>query len=139
MTAYVLDVSVTMGWHFEDEATEQGWLLLAQAAREGVAVPAIWAYELGNVLALAERRQRTSRARTEAFLLVLDGLRIDVEATSSGHLLAAVLPLARSTGLTTYDASYVDLAQRLRLPLATRDRRMAEAAKTLGIPLLSTD
>ncbi len=138
MTPYVLDVSLTMGWFFEDEATDAGWQLLDRAIRTGVAVPSIWAYELANVLFVAERRGRVTPAQSSGFLSRLDGLRIDVEATASNHLLTVVLPLARSTGLAIYDAAYVDLAQRLGLPLATKDRRMAEAAASVSIPLLLT-
>ncbi|MFM9859388.1 type II toxin-antitoxin system VapC family toxin [Pseudoxanthobacter sp. M-2] len=138
MTPYVLDVSLTMGWLFEDEATDAGWQLLDRAIRTGVTVPSIWAYELANVLFVAERRGRVTPAQSSAFLNRLDGLRIDIEATASSHLLAVVLPLARSTGLAIYDAAYVDLAQRLDLPLATKDRRMAEAAANLSIRLLPT-
>ncbi len=138
MTPYVLDVSLTMAWLFEDEATDAGWQLLDRAIRTGVTVPSIWAYELANVLFVAERRDRVTPAQSSAFLSRLDGLRIDIEATPSSRLLTVVLPLARSTGLAIYDAAYVDLAQRLALPLATKDRRMAEAAASLGIPLLPT-
>lgn len=138
MTAYVLDVSLTMGWLFEDEATDAGWQLLDRAIRTGVTVPSIWAYELANVLFVAERRGRVTPAQSSAFLRRLDGLRIDIEATPSSRLLSVVLPLARATGLAIYDAAYVDLAQRLALPLATKDRRMAEAAASLSITLLPT-
>lgn len=138
MTPYVLDVSVTMGWFFEDEATDAGWRLLDRAVRTSVAVPSIWAYELANVLFVAERRGRVLPARSSAFLKLLEGLRVDIDPAPGSHLLPVVLPLARSTGLAVYDAAYVDLAQRLDLPLATKDRRMAAAAAGLGIPLLPT-
>jgi predicted nucleic acid-binding protein len=136
VTPYVLDVSVTMGWFFEDEASDAGWRLLDRAVRTGVSVPPIWTYELANVLSVAERRGRATPARSSAFLNLLEGLRIDIDPTPGSHLLIVVLPLARATGLAVYDAAYVDLAQRLALPLATKDRRMAAAAAGLGIPLL---
>jgi predicted nucleic acid-binding protein len=138
VTSYVLDVSLTMGWLFEDEASDAGWQLLDRAVRAGVAVPSIWTYEVANVLFVAERRGRVTPAQSSAFLNRLGALRIDVEASPPSHLLTVVLPLSRSTGLAVYDAAYVDLAQRLGLPLATKDRRMAEAAASLGIALLPT-
>jgi len=39
-----------------------------------------------------------------------------------------LMEIARRNGLTVYDASYVELARRLALPLATLDKAMARAA-----------
>jgi predicted nucleic acid-binding protein len=45
----------------------------------------------------------------------------------------AVVGLALSTGLSSYDATYLHVAQTLRLPLVTFDHRMQVAAEELGI------
>ena len=37
------------------------------------------------------------------------------------------------TGLTAYDAAYLELAQRRRLPLATLDRALRDAATSAGV------
>jgi rRNA-processing protein FCF1 len=41
--------------------------------------------------------------------------------------------------LTLYDAAYLELAQRLDLPLATLDADLRAAASALGVPLLGLD
>ncbi|MDR1921736.1 MAG: type II toxin-antitoxin system VapC family toxin, partial [Candidatus Adiutrix sp.] len=46
--------------------------------------------------------------------------------------------LAERHGLTLYDAAYLELAQRLNLPLATLDADLRTAAKALGLPLLGS-
>jgi len=46
------------------------------------------------------------------------------------------LPLCRAHRLTSYDAIYLDLAQRGRLPLSTLDEPLRKAAKKLGVKLL---
>jgi predicted nucleic acid-binding protein len=50
--------------------------------------------------------------------------------------LREVLALARAEGLTTHDASYLELAGRRALPLATKDQTLHRAAQRVGVPLL---
>jgi predicted nucleic acid-binding protein len=47
-----------------------------------------------------------------------------------------VLQIARQTGLSIYDASYLEPAARSGVPLATLDRRLASAAARVGVALL---
>ena len=61
-------------------------------------------------------------------------LRVDIR--TSGYIFTRILQVARAQGLTTYDASYVELALRLDLPLASNDREMRDAAASLGIEVL---
>jgi len=49
---------------------------------------------------------------------------------------ASITRLALGHGLTVYDASYLELALRHGLPLATRDTALIAAARTLGLPVL---
>jgi predicted nucleic acid-binding protein len=58
------------------------------------------------------------------------------EAIGLDAALGRVLPLARSMGLTSHDASYLDLAARHGLPLATVDDQLARAARASGIELV---
>lgn len=138
MVAFVVDVSAAMAWVFSEEATPATWALLKDAAKEGLVVPTIWPYEIANVLVHAERRGRIARGEIETFIATLSRLFIEIEPQSASGIFTNVTSLARSQGLTTYDAAYVELAVRRRLPLATRDRQMAAAAGSLGVPLLST-
>jgi predicted nucleic acid-binding protein len=43
--------------------------------------------------------------------------------------------MARTQGLSVYDAAYLELAHREKLPLATLDRRLGEAARLMGVQL----
>lgn len=45
--------------------------------------------------------------------------------------------IAREYRLTGYDAAYLELAQRLNLPLATLDKELLLAAPAAGVTLLS--
>jgi predicted nucleic acid-binding protein len=51
----------------------------------------------------------------------------------------AVLTLARRHGLTVYDASYLELAERSAAPLATLDVTLAQAAERENISLIGQE
>ncbi len=133
MSAFVLDASATLVWFFEDEASGEGWELLASAQEAGVWVPPLWALEVGNILLAAERRQRTTTARIAAFVDELADMPVSVDQETTARALRDVLMLARAERLTTYDAAYLELAMRRGLPLATKDSALMAAARRLGV------
>jgi predicted nucleic acid-binding protein len=131
----VLDASVTLAWCFEDEGAEA--LTALERARDGVAhVPALWPLEVANALVVAERRRRLSEAEATRFLDLLAALAIEVEPAPQLAGLASLLALARGHGMSVYDASYLELALRRGLPLATLDTALASAASAVGVGLV---
>jgi predicted nucleic acid-binding protein len=127
---------VAIGWLFEDEATDEGDALLDRVAREGAVVPALWHYEVADVLLQATRRGRTAGWRVLPMLQYLSRLPIRTEPEPRGTDWAGIIVSADALGLTAYDAAYVDLAARLNLPLATRDGGVRKAMQKLGRPVL---
>jgi len=97
-------------------------------------VPAIWPLEVGNVLLVAEKKKRLSQASVVRFLALLGGLPITVEQETPERILKEIAWLTREHGLSTYDASYLDLAMRLDLPLATQDTSLGQAARECKVP-----
>ena len=136
MKSFVLDASVAVAWCFDDESTPEAWALLGRLRATPAHVPALWALEIGNILLGAEKRRRISRERTIEFLGILGELDIRVDPDLPGRAFRDVLPLARERRLTTYDATYLELAIRLGLPLATKDKALARAAMALRIRTL---
>lgn len=136
MTAFVLDASVAMAWCFHDEATQASRRLLDQLEGDGAAVPTSWRLEVSNVLASSERTRRITAARSAEFIEMLDGLAIEIDDETSIRALAQTLDLARAQTLTAYDAAYLELAMRLGVPLATKDKELGEAAERLGVRVL---
>jgi len=131
--AFVLDASVALSWGFEDETTPYTEAVLEALAECEAVVPAIWPLEVGNGILMAERRGRLSHADAVQFLTLLRQLPIRVEPEPPERMLGEILALAREQGLSTYDASYLDLAMRLGLPLATQDDQLREAAARCGV------
>ncbi|MDR2154024.1 MAG: type II toxin-antitoxin system VapC family toxin [Burkholderiaceae bacterium] len=137
--SFVLDSSVALTWCFEDEATPVADALLIRLAEGGAHAPSLWPLEVLNALTMAERRGRiTSQTRYQriAFLQTLP-VALDGQTAEQAWITAS--RLAELHRLTLYDAAYLELAQRLELPLATLDVDLRAAASALGVPLLGLD
>jgi predicted nucleic acid-binding protein len=131
---FVLDASVTAVWAMRDEAHPLADLAFHRLDEEKALVPGIWWYEIRNILRMNERRQRISIADTNQFLANLDDYPIVIDPLWSE---VDLLDLSRRFQLTVYDAAYLDLALRERLPLATLDSALRTAAETAGVSLLA--
>jgi len=95
-------------------------------------VPAAWCLEAANVIARAEAKGLVTEARSSAFLELLQDLDIEVDPETVHYAPATTLQLARRYGLSAYDASYLELALRTGLPIATLDEGLQKAAKKSG-------
>lgn len=127
----VIDCSAAIPWFLDDEANAWSESLLDALSRYSLHVPALWHLEFANVLLTAQRRKRINArdakgllARASRLPLVTDGRVVP---------LVEIAELAEFRGITTYDAAYLELAIRLKCPLATQDKALAKAAKRLGL------
>ena len=134
--AFVLDCSVALAWVLPDEGSTYADSLLDRLVAEGAVVPPIWPLEVGNVLLAALRQRRIRQAELEPIIEGLARLPIEIDIGATDHALAAVVVLAAQHGLTTYDASYLDLAQRRQLPLATLDKQLRAACRAAKVEVL---
>jgi predicted nucleic acid-binding protein len=131
---FVIDTSIAMAWCFEDEATEATDTVLDLLRNDQAVVPAIWPLEVANVLLVAERRGRLSEAQASRFLELLTQLPINVDTSATD--VAGVVAIGRRHTLSSYDAAYLLLAERLGAALATLDKVLAKAARKAGVHLL---
>lgn len=133
---FVVDNSVVMSWCFKDETNNYADAILDRLTEATAVVPPIWPLEVVNVLLVAERRKRLSESDSIRFLTLLTQLPIVVEYERP-EVMKDLLALGRSTKLSSYDASYLDLAMRKGFPIATLDARLMEAARRISVPVLS--
>ena len=136
---FVLDNSVAVAWCFEDEQTPTLLALLHRTAQSGAFAPSLWPLEGVNALLAAERRGRLERDRRRRLLGFLKALPITLDADTATRAWTGTSALAERFGLSAYDAAYLELADRLDLPLASLDGDLRRAAGELGVPLLGTD
>ena len=132
----IIDSSVALGWCFEDEHTPATISVLDQLAETGAAAPVLWSLEVLNGLIMAERRGRLNATQRHQLGGFLRDLPISLDHETANQAWTATLLLAERHGLTLYDAAYLELAQRLDLPLATLDKELRAAAGSLGVTLL---
>src|SRR6266404_8714221 len=101
--ALVIDASVVAAWAFEEEHANAE-LAFARVRTEEAFVPALWWYELRNVLVLGERRGRLTEQDTARFLRDISRLAVTMDSSPDE---THVLTLARRHRLTVYDAAYL--------------------------------
>jgi predicted nucleic acid-binding protein len=131
---FVLDASIAACWAFDDEDHPTATHALERLRTDHAVVPPLWWYEVRNTLIVNERRGNLTPADTTTFLRALSRLRLTVDHEPEEQ---AVLSLARQHRLTVYDASYLELAQRLTLPIATLGKDLRAAAQAVGVSLLA--
>jgi predicted nucleic acid-binding protein len=107
--------------------------VLSAVTVDEVVVPAVWWFEVRNLVVTGERHGRMDPTGTATFLADLETLSIRIDRAPVSD---AVLALARAHRLTVYDAAYLELAGRLDAPLAPLDRKLAAAARAAGVPLV---
>lgn len=122
-----------MAWCFEDEADRYTEHVLDELGRGRAVVPSLWPYEVVNVLLVAERRRRLRSDDSARFLALLARLPIEVDQPIALEHVPTLIAVAREHRLSAYDAAYLDLALRERLPLATRDTALGAGARAAGI------
>jgi predicted nucleic acid-binding protein len=130
---FVQDASIVITWAMRDEDHPLADLAFLEIQSGSAIVPGIWWFEIRNILVLNERRNRISLDDSNQFLLALEQLSIDLDLPPNG---TEVVDLSRKYKLSVYDAAYLALAMRERLPLATLDKALQSAAQAAGVPLL---
>lgn len=132
---FVLDGSVTLAWLFQDEQDPYADAIIARLPKLEMLVPRLWHLEIANVLIMGEKRKRCSQADTIQWLSYLSALPVVVDGETEARAWSDTISLARQFGLSSYDASYLELALREGLPIATLDALLKAAAQAVGVPL----
>ena len=137
MTLCVLDASVALAWAFEDEVSAYADDVIEALTESPGLVPLIWPLGVNNSVVLGVSRGRFEEADAVRFLDVLDTLPLAVDTEIARHELGnRILRVGIAHGLSAYDASYLELAMRRGLALATLDQRLVRAMERTGVPLL---
>lgn len=137
MSAFVLDASVTLGWLLDRPVPPRASLVrkLITAGQVPV-VPMLWRYEVSNAVIMSERRGRITTGQVATLVADLEEFSEVIEVDPVIVRASVLIETGRGTKLTAYDAAYLELAGRRRLPLATLDDALREAARWAGIHLV---
>ena len=134
---FVLDCSVTMAWCFEDEITDYTEKMLDELSDKTAIVPSIWPLEVINVLLVAVRRKRLTAIKAVAFLERFSDLSIEVAPSRSINSVNSIFQLGLKEKLSGYDAAYLEIAMSRNLPIATLDKALIKAAKSVDVKVMT--
>src|SRR5829696_4066464 len=134
----MLDVSVALSWFFDDEFSSYSASIAEIMSRSQALVPIVWPLEMANGFLTAFRRGRLPETKAPALIGALDRLRVDIDrGIAPGFLTQTTLTIGKAHRLSAHNViSYLELAMRRGLPLATQDERLLRAAGAAGIEIL---
>ncbi len=96
-------------------------------------IPALFWWELANILVQAVRRKRIEGRQVSEGLRLMSTLPFQPAEAVDPATAEALAEEAMTWGLSSYDAAYVSLARRMSLPLLSLDRAMLRAASKAGV------
>lgn len=129
---FVVDASVALSWLIDADRTPTTDRLLDRAAQEGIVAPSILGYEIANRLGRAVRTGELSRDQVRELLRAFGALDLDTVRPD----VIVLTETSADTGLTAYEAAYLEVAKARGIPLATLDVRLRDAALATGVTVL---
>lgn len=133
---FVLDNSVAMRWALKDREPEvmqyAAKVLERLAGGDQAMVPSLWGLEAANVIARAQKKGLMNEATAAQCMAWMRDLNIEADHETHTHALNDTYRLALIHNLSAYDASYLELALRKGLPLATLDDDLLAALNNAG-------
>jgi predicted nucleic acid-binding protein len=135
MKQVVADASLCGAWILADEISDRAEQLLSLILKGSVdlVVPSLWHYEMNNLLRSAHRKKRLTEEDARSALEALQHVPLRIEDLPEAPARRRILHLALQFDLSSYDAAYLELADRLKIPLHTADAKLNAAAKQLGL------
>ncbi len=129
--AIVIDASVVLALLLQEDNSQKAETIFRMG---GTCAPNLLNLEVCNGIVSGIRRKRINKIDGKALIDAFSQLPItfDEQTAMPEELFQTVI----SCDLTSYDATYLMLAQRLKAPLATFDVRLSEAAKSLKIRVI---
>jgi predicted nucleic acid-binding protein len=135
---FVLDASVSLRW-FLDNPVPAYALRMKQHLSGGAraVVPSLWHLEMANAFVVAERRGMLTPDDADLCVAQTEELAAHwIESATELSSTRAAFTAARAFHLSSYDATYLELARRSGLPLATLDQPLRAAAAQAGVELV---
>lgn len=126
---YVVDASVVAKWFNEEEYSDKAVKLKDLHAKGVIELiaPVHVIYEVGN--SIWKNKQLSTEDAKEAIAALIQ---LDLTLISpTRESVKRAMEIARDKNMTFYDAVYIELAERYRVPLITADNTQAEKARDL--------
>ena len=133
---FVLDCSATMSLFLPDEEMHDISSKVTELLKTHTCyVPSIWYYEVYNVILTCIKRKRLNEDQVSSITKLVRKLPIKID--NSFNLTANnILNIAKNNNLSIYDAAYIELALRIKCPIATLDKKVLHVANALNIKII---
>jgi predicted nucleic acid-binding protein len=132
-----MDASITLGWMLDRPIPARAAITRKLIlAGDAPVVPVLWRYEVSNALVISEQRGRLTPGQVKTATADLEEFSDTLEVDPVNVPISSLVETARRMNLTAYDATYLELAARRRLPLATLDEKLRGAARRIGLELV---
>lgn len=132
----VLDASIVIAALSPDEALSGAQEVIRPYVTGGAYAPALWPFEIANTLHWKVRKGDIEQAAADMVLESAFLISITLDHRSPAEVKRSIVPLSWKHQLTSYDAAYLELALRLKLPIATIDKALVRAARAEGVTVL---
>ena len=134
------DASVAIAWVHPAQATPETDAMLDRlAAGDSLVVPALWPLEVANALTVLRRRRKLTLDEARTAIEIIRELPVVIDHEAAAMAFTRLVDLATQHELTIYDTTYIELATRRQLPLASNDARMKQAAIRSDVGLWQDD
>lgn len=131
---WVVDCSFVASLVLPDESSSKAEDFCRQrSATATLWVPALFWYELGNVLVQAQRRNRLTPVAAQSARQAIQTLALCTDERFAAALVEQQIALAIRYDLSAYDAVYLELAEAKKAGLASADAALLEAASRHGL------
>ena len=135
--AFVVDASIGFAWVYPNQSSGETEKLLDLVESGSAIVPSLWFLEVANGLLAAQRRKLLTASERRQALERLLALTFTTDEEAGRAAIRKTSDLAEKHGLSVYDAAYLEIALRRKLPLGSRDEALRKAAKRSGVTLLA--
>jgi predicted nucleic acid-binding protein len=132
----VIDASIVIAALAPDEASQDALDTIDPFFLGGGHAPALWMFEIANPLYWKVRRGTLSLALADEVMRSAYRMQLTFDQKAPVDVERDIVPISWKHGLTIYDAAYLELALRLRLPLASIDDALIRAASAEGVTVL---
>lgn len=116
---------------YPGQVTQYTERLLERSGSSTLHASFIWPAEFTNAASVMVKRGILTDELGAEMIRMVDVFDLVVDRTPAD--LRQIYQISRRHGLSAYDASYLELAIRLKLPLATRDAALKKANQTLDL------
>jgi predicted nucleic acid-binding protein len=135
---YVFDSSFIVALIIPDEKNPKADKIhKALVESDEIYTPQLLWYEVANIFKNLLRRKRYTSEEVTHFFPLLHAVRLTTDFETGIGYAKKIWDLCNVYNLTSYDAAYLELAERKKAVLCTLDRNLKSAAKKHGVKVLN--